>query len=122
MSPEVTISWRPQDNLNFYAAYKTGFKSGGIDNSLLPIGPINDARLEAEAVFDSEEAKGFEFGMKADLLDDTMRLNLAVFHYVVEDLQVQTFDATTLTFFTGNAGELTSDGIEADLTWELAEA
>jgi len=122
VSPEVTLSWQPQDNLNYYAAYKTGFKSGGIDNSLLPIGPISDERLASEAIFDSEEAKGFEVGLKADLLDYSMRLNLAAFSYVVEDLQVQTFDATTLTFFTGNAGELTSEGLEMDLTWALTDA
>lgn len=121
VSPEVTISWQPMDNINLYAAYKTGFKSGGIDNSLLPIGLIDDARLQAESVFDSEETSGFEIGMKADLLENTLRLNVAAYHYVVEDLQVQTFDATKFAFFTGNAGELTSKGIEVDLTWELAD-
>ena len=35
-SPEVSLKYEATDNLNLFAAYKTGFKSGGIDNSALP--------------------------------------------------------------------------------------
>ena len=72
VSPEATITWRPDDNQTLYAAYKTGYKAGGISNPYLVFTSATPANLQ----FQPEEAEGFEAGYKATLLDRTLRLDV----------------------------------------------
>lgn len=119
-SPEATIKYRISDDVNVYAAYKTGFKSGGIDNSALPSGGLAVAAAANDfsgLIFDSETTKGFEIGMKGQFFDRSLTLNASVYRYVFDDLQVQNFDAQAVQFETLNAGELTSQGVDIDFNW-----
>ena len=119
-SPEVSVVYAVNENINLFAAYKSGFKSGGIDNSAFPSLSLLAEQAAGEftsLIFDSETAEGVEFGFKSDLLAGSMRWNATVYHYIYEDLQVQTFDAASLGFINNNAGELTSQGFETDIIW-----
>ncbi|MEN3952613.1 TonB-dependent receptor [Iodidimonas sp. SYSU 1G8] len=125
-SPEVTLSYQATDDINFYGSFKTGFKSGGIDNSALPssnlLGFASDDPAVREAtanalIYRSETAKGGEIGMKSQWADQTVTLNLAGYYYVFDDLQVQNFDAVAIQFATSNAGEVTTKGLDLDLAW-----
>ena len=68
-------------------------------------------------IYQSEEAEGFEVGMKANLLDGAMRLNATAFSYEYSDLQVQLFDSTIIQFKTFNASALETQGFEFDLLY-----
>jgi iron complex outermembrane receptor protein len=125
-SPEVTLSYQAAENINLYASYKTGFKSGGIDNSALPsrsllcfTDPDEAVRLECAdgLIYDSETAKGGEIGAKMQFADRRVTVNTSAFYYVFEDMQIQNFDAATTQYDTTNAGEVTSKGIDVDFTW-----
>ncbi|WP_421849794.1 TonB-dependent receptor [Novosphingobium sp.] len=123
-SPEVTLRYKASDDLNIYAAYKTGYKSGGIDNSALPsnslLGFNNPATRDAVAAglkFKSERTKGGEIGVKSQFLGRTITLNGSLFYYKFTDLQLQVFDATKVQFRTFNASELTTKGVDIDFTW-----
>jgi len=125
-SPEVTLSYQVNDDVNLYGSFKTGFKSGGIDNSALPSAgllgiadpdPEVAAATAAGLIYDSETAKGGEVGAKMQFSDRTVTLNVAGFYYVYEDLQVQNFDAVAIQFATSNASELTTKGIDIDFNW-----
>jgi len=132
VSPEVSLTYRATDNINLFAAFKTGFKSGGIDTSALPgvglagignteINPETGLTFDEEAtsglIFDSETAIGGEVGIKSELLDRALRLNATAYVYVFDDLQVQQFDGVAVQFATFNAGELTTFGLDVDFTW-----
>lgn len=120
ISPEVAINYYLNDDVSVFAAYKEGFKSGGIDNSALPTQALNPAVNGGNfgfLIYESEEAKGFEVGMKGNFLDGAMRLNATVFTYEYSDLQVQLFDSTTIQFQTFNASALETEGLEFDLLW-----
>ena len=120
VSPEISALYALNDNVNLFAAYKTGYKAGGIDNSALPSASLATAAAAGDfgdLIYDTEEGAGFEVGMKGRFLDGAMRLNVTAFRYVYEDLQVQSFNASTIQFSTTNAGELVSQGLEADFTW-----
>lgn len=126
ISPEVSLRYRATDNLNVYAAYKTGFKSGGIDNSILPTAALanvksTDPALRAAAlssiVYDSETAKGGELGIRYQTDDRALTFNPTAFYYVFTDLQVQNFDAANTRFLTVNAGELTTKGFDVNWVW-----
>lgn len=117
-SPEVAISWHATDEVTLYAAYKTGFKPGGVDNSVLPSASLDPNATNYDFIFyDSEEAKGGEVGVKSTLMEGNMRLNATAYYYVYEDLQVQQFDSVAIQFNTLNAGEMTTQGVEFDTVW-----
>ena len=124
VSPEVALNYSITDDISTYVSYKEGFKSGGIDNSALPTASLNPLSPAFEGfgflIYDSEEAKGWEVGMKANLLDGTMRLNATAFTYEYSDLQVQLFDSTNVQFATFNASALETEGAEMDLLWSTS--
>lgn len=120
LSPEVTLKYQATDDVNIYASYKTGFKSGGIDNSALPSNSLSVAALSGDfssLIFDSEEAEGGEIGLKSQFSDRTITFNATAYYYVFTDLQVQNFNATTIQFVTSNAGELTTKGVDLEFAW-----
>jgi len=131
-SPEVSLTYNVTDDINVFGAFKTGFKSGGIDNSALPgaglsgignlaINPATGNTFDADAtaglIFDSETAIGGEIGVKSQFSDRAVTLNATAFYYVYDDLQVQLFNAVAIQFNTFNAGELTTKGLDVDWAW-----
>jgi iron complex outermembrane recepter protein len=121
-SPEVTLRYKINDDVSVYAAYKTGFKSGGIDT--LPSFTLAQLRASGNftpITFGSEKSKGGEIGLKAELLDRTLRINPTVYYYTFSDLQVQNFDPVALQFQTINADEVTTKGFDIDFAWQPAE-
>ena len=111
----MSLSYTVNDDVMIYGAYKTGFKSGGIDNSALPTN-LSTTALPG-LIYQSEEADGFEFGIKSMLLENSLRLNATIYAYQYDDLQVQEFDAVNIQFQTFNAGTLDSEGVEVDASW-----
>jgi iron complex outermembrane receptor protein len=120
LSPEATIRYQANDDFNIFASFKTGFKSGGIDNSALPSNSLSQAALSGDfsaLIYDSEEAIGGEVGFKSQWADRSFTLNATAYYYVFKDLQVQNFNAVTIQFVTSNAGELTTKGIDLETRW-----
>lgn len=119
-SPEATLRYKATDDINIFASFKTGFKSGGIDNSALPSNSLSAAAASGDfssLIFQSEEAIGGEIGIKSQWSDRTVTLNLTAYQYVFKDLQVQNFNASTVQFITSNAGELTTKGVDLEAGW-----
>ncbi|MFK7842240.1 MAG: TonB-dependent receptor, partial [Sphingorhabdus sp.] len=80
-SPEVTLKYQASPDVNVYAAFKTGFKSGGIDNSALPSSsllgfdspdPAVRAAVANALIFQSETGQGGEIGVKSQFADRTV--------------------------------------------------
>ncbi|GAA0471709.1 TonB-dependent receptor [Parasphingorhabdus litoris] len=127
ISPEVVLRYKASDDVNIYAAFKTGFKSGGVDNNILPTGAIvpglnspDPAVVEASGDalrFNSETSIGGELGVKSQFADRTVTLNATAYYYVFDDLQVQNFDVAIFNFDTTNAGELTTLGVDVEWAW-----
>ncbi|WP_295224619.1 TonB-dependent receptor [uncultured Brevundimonas sp.] len=116
-SPEATLTWRPDSDHTLYAAYKTGFKSGGYQAAL----PVATTRI-GDLDFNSETVKGFEVGGKAVLLGRRLRINSAAFAYEFSDLQVNAYDPVRITFVVSNAGKVEQRGAEFDLNYGATDA
>ncbi|NQZ46055.1 MAG: TonB-dependent receptor [Erythrobacter sp.] len=119
-SPELTLKYQASDDVNIFASFKTGFKSGGIDNSALPSASLSAAAAANDfsaLIYDSETATGGEIGVKSQFNDRTITLNATAYYYVFDDLQVQNFDAVNIQFQTLNAGEVTSKGLDMEFGW-----
>ncbi|MGV3769564.1 MAG: TonB-dependent receptor [Sphingobium phenoxybenzoativorans] len=76
--PKVGIHFKASRDLYLYASYSSGFKSGGFNVAFI------------QPSFDPEEIEDFEAGVKADLFDRRLRVNLASFYYKYKNLQVNT--------------------------------
>ncbi len=113
VSPEATLTWFPSDNQTLYAAYKTGYKAGGISNPFLPA-----ANTTADAItFEPEEAEGFEIGYKAQVLDRSLRFDLVAYSYEYDELQVSSYDPDTITFRINNAATAQIEGVQGSFQW-----
>lgn len=112
-SPEATVTWKPTSGITTYASYKTGYKSGGYSIS----GLITRNTRPTDPAFAPEKTNGFEGGIKSTLFDHQVRLNIDLFTYKYENLQVDYLDATLIQFFTLNAAALRTKGGEIQLEY-----
>lgn len=79
--PRVVATYRFSEDVNVYATYSTGFKSGGFQYV-----PFNAAA--ANTLFAPEDITTYEIGFKSEWMDRALLLNLAAFHYDYKGLQV----------------------------------
>ena len=108
-SPEVTVTYRPTNQLTLFASYKYGFLSGGFNSAAV------DYTLSPDISYNPEKIHGFEGGIKALVLNNTLRLNLAGYTYKMYGLQLANYVNATNTI--RNAGGAKIDGVEFDFTW-----
>ncbi len=106
VSPKAGLKWQPSRDLNLFATWSQGFKSGGY-NAL----PLNDDNLE----FEPEKASSIEAGIKARVLHGALSIAATLFDTHFKDLQVSTFRGGG--FFILNAATAQSRGLELDLHW-----
>lgn len=107
-SPEVTLSYHPDRNLNIYGSYKHGFISGGYNGGAAnPVLPVD---------YDQQTVKGFEAGAKASLLGGDLRTSLSLYTYEVKGLQV-TISTGTGVQELKNVGKVRSKGGEFDFSY-----
>ena len=114
----LAIDFQITDDIMVYGSYATGFVAGGFSETC-------GSTFSCQP-YDSEENQNAEIGLKSDLFDGALRLNLAAFHTQYENLQrdtVVTFiDAAGNTFqetVSVNEGETTAMGFEAEFQWAV---
>jgi outer membrane receptor protein involved in Fe transport len=84
VSPEATVTWKPTRDQTVYAAYKTGYKSGGISSGAL----LTTTATSTSVLFGPEKVNGFEVGYKGELFANTFRMDLTFYRYNYNGLQV----------------------------------
>src|SRR5690606_9284697 len=113
-TPRMSISYEPRRDLNFYASYGKGFKSGGFDMR-------GDVVLTPTTVngYNPEKIVSYEVGMKGAFLDRTLFLNLAGYFANYKDQQVTIQSPSAggtgaIASFVDNAGKAEIYGFEAE--------
>ncbi|MEH6515154.1 MAG: TonB-dependent receptor [Halioglobus sp.] len=110
----LILDYNWTDEIMTYASYATGFVAGGFSETC-------GSAFSCQP-YSSEENTNFEVGVKADLLDGTLRMNAALFHTEYENLQRDT--VISITDAAGNAfqetvslneGESTAIGFELEV-------
>ncbi|SFR89730.1 TonB-dependent receptor [Sphingomonas jatrophae] len=107
-NPAVTVAFRPTDTVSLYGKVVTGYKAGG----------SNEASPTFTRTFGPETVTSYEVGIKSDLLDRRLRVNVAGFVAKYKDLQLDiSADAQDASLSdTFNVGRATVKGIETDVT------
>ena len=80
-SGRLGLRYEVSDDLNLYATYNRGFKSGGFFGGLA-------TTAEEMEPYDNEQLDAFEVGVKSQLFDRRLRLNASAFYYDYQDQQV----------------------------------
>lgn len=124
VSPEATLSWKPDAGQLLYATYRHGYHSGGFaaPTTLSPgvnMGPIGSPLT---LQYGPEKTKGGEIGYKASLLGRSLRVELAAFRYDVTGLQITSFDPRAFAYSINNAGKARTQGFEASAEWRATSA
>jgi len=113
-TPMGAISFKPNENLNFYARVAKGFKSGGFSSE------VSDPSLVI-IPYEPQTSISAEVGMKSTLLDGRVRFNLALYNADISDQQnTQLLPGTTQSLMR-NAGESTYRGVELEAAAVLAD-
>ena len=108
-SPKLSVDYLFSDNFMFYFSTGLAFKPGGFS-----VAAINPTLSE----FDSETMWANEVGFKSHWLDDRLKINMAFFHYQIDNYQVEK-NVSFLDYTIINAEEATSYGIELETGIEL---
>ncbi|HEY8352498.1 MAG TPA: TonB-dependent receptor [Sphingomonadales bacterium] len=108
---KIGLDYQVTEASMVYGYYARGFKSGGFVGRIVfaeDIGP-----------FDPETLDTFEIGLKSDLFDRRLRINLAAFYNIYKDMQV----VQNITYASGansatiqNAAKAKTKGIELEIT------
>jgi iron complex outermembrane receptor protein len=106
-SGDLTLNYRPNDDLLIYASARRGIKPGGFNTPLSPLAPANMR-------FTAEKLDAVEAGIKSDLLDRKLRLNASVYQYWYNDYQAVQFRGAGT--FTTNADARVT-GADFELQW-----
>jgi outer membrane receptor protein involved in Fe transport len=117
VSPEATLSWKPTPDQTLYAAYKTGYKAGGIQNPALFPSDSTAANLQ----FGPEKVKGFEVGYKARLFSNTVRLDVTAYRYNYNGLQVSAQKPPDFRNTIRNAAKARTQGVQASFEWATTD-
>jgi outer membrane receptor protein involved in Fe transport len=105
VSPKLALQYFAANDINYYASYTRGFKSGGFNST-----SFTGTDLE----FKPEKAQTYELGLKGRFFDRKLGFNLTLYKTDFKDLQVLAFNGV---FFDVATADAKSQGLEADFTW-----
>ncbi|TLM74335.1 TonB-dependent receptor [Microbulbifer harenosus] len=110
LSWEASLNYVLNDESSVYGRIAEGFRAQSIQ--------ARDVAFEGSpSIADSETITSFEVGYKADLLEDTLRLNVAVFYYQIDDIQLTAVGGGGNFNRLLNANKGVGKGFEVDLEW-----
>ncbi|WP_114520438.1 TonB-dependent receptor [Altererythrobacter sp. ZODW24] len=129
LQPKLTLSYKPNSDLNIYANWGIGFKSGGFNNQgSAALVDANFAQfIGADVVieddYDKEVSSAFEVGVKGNLLNGAITYDLAGYYTQIDDMQFFEFfvGAFGLLRVVSNIDEVDVYGAELNVTAEITD-
>jgi iron complex outermembrane recepter protein len=106
---KAVISYQFTPEVNAYASYSRGYKSGGFN--LLQVAP-----------YAPEKVNAYEVGMKSQLFDRRLQMNLAAFYYDYQDKQESYRNFTTQQLALTNAAKARTYGFELEAVGRPTDA
>ncbi|NVK26053.1 MAG: TonB-dependent receptor [Gammaproteobacteria bacterium] len=111
---EGMANYKLDADTSVYARVSNGFRAQSIQG--------RDVNFSGNpSVADAETIMSYEAGFKADLIDNTLRLNGAVFHYVIDDIQLTAVGGNGNLVALTNADKGVGTGFEIDSEYRVNE-
>ena len=122
-SPAITLSYEATPDINLYARFAQGFKSGGFNGETndfrAPTTDCPSGAFELCNPYRAETVDSYEAGIKTRLLDGMMVLNVAAFWDEHKDIQLSVFTADgAVASVVQNAGQARIRGLEFETTFQ----
>lgn len=102
----LSLEYRFNEDVMAYGTVSQGYKSGGFN-------PEPSNLIAATTSFDEEKVTNFEAGVRTQLLDDRLRLNVTAFDMRYTDIQTGSFTAGGVEVI-ANMGKATIRGVEIE--------
>ncbi|MEQ5788859.1 TonB-dependent receptor [Erythrobacter sp. NFXS35] len=127
--PKVSLRYEAADNINLYANWGIGFKSGGFNNqgsAAIVDQSFNQfigTNVLIEDQYRKEVSSAFELGVKGSALDNRITFDLAGYYTNIEDMQFFEFfvGGFGLLRVVSNIDEVQIFGAEFNLTAEIVD-
>ena len=120
----ASLDWRVTEDILLFATFGQGFRPPVTNRNAAQ--PANNPRglavydgYRVPAVALTDEMDNYELGIKADFLDNTLRVNATGYFSDITDLQVSRFDPANVAFlvFIENVGDAEIFGFDGDFIW-----
>ncbi|EGM78811.1 outer membrane receptor protein [Rheinheimera sp. A13L] len=115
VSWELSTNYRLTDKTSVFGRIANGFRAQSIQGR-------NVAFEEDPTTAESETIQSIEVGAKSDLLDDSLRLNGALFYYQIDDIQLSAIGGANNGNTLVNADKGTGYGFEVDAEWRATKS
>ena len=112
---DVSLMWDVNENFNLYGRVANGFRAPSIQGR-----DIAFASSPA-SVADAETILSYEAGIKLNLADNALVINGAVFHYVIDDIQLTAIGGLSNAVQLINADEATGTGVDIDASLAITD-
>ncbi|MBU3001762.1 TonB-dependent receptor [Paraglaciecola arctica] len=114
VSWELSANYKVNQNTSLFTRVANGFRAQTIQG--------RDVAFEGSpSVAESETINSFEVGTKTDLLDDTLRLNVAAFYYEIDDVQFSAIGGGANNTALINADQGVGYGFEVDAQYLVTD-
>lgn len=129
LQPKLSLSYQPTPDLNLYANWGIGFKSGGFNNqgssAIIDANFVQfiGADVTIQDVYDKEVSSAFEAGIKGQLWDGRITFDLAGYYTDIDDMQFFEFFVGSfgLLRVVSNIDEVEVYGLEFNSTVEIVQ-
>lgn len=129
LQPKVSLSYQPNPDLNFYANWGIGFKSGGFNNqgssAIIDANFVQfiGADVSIEDQYDKEVSSAFELGVKGEIANGRVTFDLAGYYTEIDDMQFFEFFVGPfgLLRVVSNIDEVEVYGVELNTSAEVVE-
>jgi outer membrane receptor protein involved in Fe transport len=135
--PKFSVTYNLDDEKMLYGLYTEGYRTGGVNRANKN---ADWSRTLFGQAWDPDKLANYEFGLKSRWADNSLQLNLTVFHMEWEDFQFEVVDPSSNTCvvptdpfpacpggelpwlsIVGNVGDAHSTGVTAEFDWVPAE-
>ncbi|HQV02183.1 MULTISPECIES: TonB-dependent receptor [unclassified Novosphingobium] len=114
-TPKVTLSYKPNDDMLFYATFSEGYRPGGFNRRG---GATRDPTFFIPKTYQSDSVKNYEFGWKLQFANNTVRWNGSAFMIDWTGIPVSIYaPRISNSTFVLNGPNARIKGLTTDLVW-----
>ncbi len=128
--PKINLSYQLSDNKMLYALYTEGFRAGGTNRRR-----GDPERMAFPRIYKADKVANYEIGAKTQWLDNTLQLNMSLFHMAWSDFQLEVLEPSNQActaeetvicdqpwqIVVANAGDAHTRGLQTEVAWVPAE-